>query len=198
MEEQLKAAEDLKFIKKMISDRKNIVLDNGVSYIVWGLIIIAGLIYTYFDVITSVNLHNDYVWFGLIFCGWMFSFSRWKFNPRQGRVKTFASKILGMVWLASGISLTILGFVGTVTGAISGVFVSPILSVVLGIAFFVTAQLFNDSKGVALSTLWWVGAIVMFVYPGLYVLLLMAAMMFFLQVLPGILLFNKYRAEVSG
>ncbi|MCF8259695.1 MAG: hypothetical protein K9J12_02900 [Melioribacteraceae bacterium] len=195
MDENNSAKEQLDFIKRAISDSKNIVLDNGIGFIVWGIIIIAGLIYTYIDVVSNGILRNDYVWIILISGGWSYNLVEWNIHKKKKRVSTFSGKILGSLWLSVGIALTILGIAGTFTGAIDGVFVSAVLSCVLGVGFFVTAQIFNYKEGLLLSTLWWIGALIMFIYPGLYVLILMSAMMLFLQVVPGIVLYKRYKKE---
>jgi hypothetical protein len=110
------------------------------------------------------------------------------------RAETFAGKILGSVWLSAGVAMTILGFAGTYSGAYGPVFISPVLAAVLGIAFYVSALVYDSLLMKYLAPLWWAGSIFMFFFPGLHTIIVMAAMMLFLQVIPGIILYKKYKS----
>jgi hypothetical protein len=97
---------------------------------------------------------------------------------------------MGAVWISAGISMTILGFVGPFSAAYHGVYVSPILSAILGIAFFISGFLYDKKWVTYLSAGWWTGAIIMFIYPYLYTLLLMSCMMIAFQIIPGIIMYR--------
>jgi hypothetical protein len=191
------ALEDLAFIKQVIGDSKKTVLDNGTGFIIWGLLIVTGLLYTYIDVIAKLQLNNDIVWVILIGGGWVYSiWSNIRYSKKR-KVSTLSDKILGAVWVSAGIAMTILGFVGTFAGAYGGVYISPLISTVLGIAFFISGVLFEQSWISYLSAAWWAGAIYMFIFPSIHTLLIMALMMLFIQVLPGVLMYRNYKNEMS-
>ena len=93
--------------------------------------------------------------------------------------------------------MTLFGFIAPLSGAVNGVFISPMISVVLGIAYFVSGFLY-DSKWISfLSFGWWGGAIIMFFYPGMQVFLVMSLMLILLQIVPGIILYIKFRKEYA-
>jgi hypothetical protein len=194
---QNNALEDLAFIKQVISDSKKTVLDSGTGFIIWGIIVVTGLLYTYFDVIFDLSWDNDIIWFILIGGGWFYTIWTSIIQGKKRKVSTLSGKILGAVWLSSGIAMTILGFVGTFTGAYNGVYISPLISTVLGVAFLISGVLFEQNWISYLSIAWWAGAIYMFSFPTIHVLLIMALMMLFLQVLPGVLMYRHYKNEIS-
>ena len=102
---------------------------------------------------------------------------------------------MGSVWIAFGISATILGFVGTVSGAYHGVFISPLIAVLLGTAFLVCGVLYGKSWVSYLSIGWWGGAIAMFFMHNLETLLVMIGMLILFQVIPGLVLYREFKKE---
>lgn len=190
------AIDDLQFIKRIIADSKTTIIYNGKEYIFWGVIVSIGLLLVYFNFIFSYKINSFYLWVVIIGIGWIYSFLSSRKRKRDYRTITFAGKILGVVWLATGIGMTIIGFLGTVSGAIDRIFVSPLLSVLLGVAFLITGYIHNEGWIKFLSVGWWLGAIYMFFFPGIQTVLIMAAMMTFFQVVPGLYLYNKYKKEM--
>ena len=66
---------------------------------------------------------------------------------------------------------------------------------ILGLAFYVSSTLYDSKLMKGISIAWWIGSIYMFVDPGIHTIIVMAALMFFLQLVPGIILYRKYKAE---
>ena len=197
MEEKNKLYEDLQYIRDIINDSRNIIVEKGVGFIFWGVIVVIGLIYSYFDVLERGALRSDIAWIVLIGIGWIYTLITEGFLRKKSISSKFASRLLGTIWFGAGISMTIIGFVATASGAIEGVYVSPFISLVLGIVFLASSQIYNDKLMMAISPLWWVGAIYMFFFPGKETILVMAGMMFFLQIVPGIIFYKKYKAGQS-
>ncbi|MBK8552977.1 MAG: hypothetical protein IPL53_18715 [Ignavibacteria bacterium] len=109
--------------------------------------------------------------------------------------QTFTSRILGSLWLASGISMFIYGFVGTFSGAYNPVFICPIIATSLGISYFTSGAIQQINWLRYVSFGWWAGAIVMFLFPGIHTLLIFALMIIIFQIVPGIVL-NKRSKEI--
>ena len=108
---------------------------------------------------------------------------------------TFTGRIISAVWGATGVGMTLLGFIGTTTGGIKPVFVGAILSVSLGTAYYITGEIIEAKWLCNIAIGWWIGSIVMFIYPGIHSVLIMALMMFFFQTVPGIIIYRKYKKE---
>jgi len=197
MTEKDQLLDDLQYMKKIINESRNIVIRRGSEFIVWGTLIVTGLLYTYLDIIMRGSLRNDAAWIILVSGGWAYSLWRWYKDKDHKKVSTFSGRLLGMVWLSSGITLTVLGFIGPLAKAYSSVFISPIIATVLGTAFLVSSLIYNNTLMMKIAPLWWFGAVYMFFFPNKESLLIMALMMLFLQVLPGVILQKKYKTEVE-
>lgn len=190
------ALEDLQFIRKVIEDSKRAMAYNGMDYIIWGILVIIGMIIMYVLIMNQIYFNYVWFWLGLVSIGWFYSFlNRDKSKGKLSR--SFSSKIVSSVWLSSGIGMTLLGFVGPFSGAIKPLFISPVLSVILGIAYFVTGNIFESRWMSYLSVGWWGGAVIMFFFPGIHSLFIMAMMMLFFQTIPGIIMYKKYKQEMA-
>jgi hypothetical protein len=189
------AQQELAFIKKVMTDSRKILIDDGKGTIFWGLLISFGLLITYLSVVQNWGTFLSWFWPVLIAFGWIYTIVTEIRHERKRRVKTFAGKIMGAVWIAFGISATILGFVGTVSGAYHSVNISPLIAVLLGTGYLVSGLLYGKSWVSYLSIAWWGGAIVMFFMQNLESLLVMIGMMILFQVIPGIILYREFKKE---
>ena len=107
----LDAQQELAFIKKVMTDSRKILIDDGKGTIFWGLLISFGLLITYLSVVQNWETLLSWFWPVLIAFGWIYTIVTEIRHERKRRVKTFAGKIMAAVWIAFGISATILGFV---------------------------------------------------------------------------------------
>ena len=191
----LDAQQELAFIKKVMTDSRKILIDDGKGTIFWGLLISFGLLITYLSIAQGWETSLSWFWPALIGFGWIYTIVTEIRHERKRRVITFAGKILGAVWIAFGISATILGFVGTISGAYHSVIISPLIAVLLGTGFLVSGLLYGKSWVSYLSIVWWGAAIVMFFMQNLETLLIMIGMMILFQVIPGIILYREFKKE---
>jgi hypothetical protein len=188
------AIDELQFIKKVIEDSRKSITYNGMDYIFWGIIVIVGMLIQYFALLRHNYFNFFWIWAVLIPIGWVFSF----YNARSKKEKlprTFSGRIISAVWGATGIGMTLLGFIGTMSGGINGEFVSPILSVVLGTGYYITGKIVEAKWVSNIAFCWWIGGIVMFYYHGVHSILIMALMMLFFQTVPGVIIYRKYKKE---
>jgi hypothetical protein len=192
------AQQEISFIKKIMEDSRRIIVDDGLDFIFWGIVASAGLIITYFLIVTKKWEYIKWTWIVLITIGWIFSISRGIKRGKKRKAFTFTGKILSVTWVACGITMTIIGLIGIFTGSIKGVYISPSISLVLGIAFAVTGTVYEDKWIGLLSIGWWIGGIFMFVFPGIHNILMMAIMMLIFQIFPGIILYSKYKRELTS
>ena len=191
------AFEELAYIKKIIQDSRRKVIENGLGFIIWGILVLLGLLSTYLLIINKIHLSIPWNWIVLIGGGWLFTFFKVGQYKKKKRTSSFAEKIAGALWFSSGISMTLFGFIAPASGAVNGVFISPMISIVLGVAYFVSGFLY-DYKWISLLAFgWWVGAIIMFFYPGMHVFLIMSLMLILLQIVPGIILYRKFKKEFA-
>ena len=64
MENKDKLFEDLQYMKQIINDSRNLVVDNGMGYIAWGVIIILGLLGSFIDAVNPGDQYSIVIWIG--------------------------------------------------------------------------------------------------------------------------------------
>ena len=188
------AIDELQFIKKVIEDSRKSITYNGLDYIFWGIIVIVGMLIQYFAILSHYYFNFFWIWVVLIPIGWALSIFN-GISKKEKMPRTFTGRIITSVWVAIGIGMTLLGFIGTFSHGINPMFVSPILSVCLGTGYFITGKIIEAKWVSNLAFGWWIGAVVLFFYPGIHSLLIMALMMLFFQTVPGIIIYRKYIKE---
>ena len=188
------AMDELQFIKKVIEDSKKSMAYNGLDYIIWGIIVIVGLLIQYFTLLSHIYFNFFWIWIVLIPAGWTFSIINGK-NKKDKLPHTFTGRIIASVWGAIGVGMTLLGFIGIMTGGVKPMFIAPVLSVFLGTGYYITGKVIEAKWISNIALGWWIGAIVLFFYPGIHSILIMAFMMLIFQTIPGIVIFRKYKKE---
>ncbi len=193
--EEKQALDELRFIKKVMEDSQKIIADNGMGYIIWGVLVVIGMLGSYLKFKLQMQFDFIWVWVVLISTGWIFSYFMYKKLKNKVRVETFAGKIMGMLWFSVGTGMTIAGFAGFFSGAIRGDYVSSIMAIFLGSAFYLTSALNNQKWFKVIGVLWWFGGVVIFFVGGLNSLLIMAFLITVGQIIPGIILNRKYKKQ---
>lgn len=190
------AESELSVIKQIMLDSRKIVIDNGKQLIFWGLLVTSALIVNYLMILNRMNYkYIGYLWLILMTAGFIFSLLWERSDIKKLRVKTFAGTLLGTLWFGSAIAMFIFGFVGPYSKAYNPVFICPIISTVLGISYFTSGAIQQIRWLQLLAAFWWLGAIYMFFFPSVHVLIIFAGMMFFLQATPGFILYRKWKNE---
>ncbi|HVO73283.1 MAG TPA: hypothetical protein VMT35_04615 [Ignavibacteriaceae bacterium] len=191
------ALEELQFIRKVIEDTKRNIFYNGRDYIFWGILVIVGMLGMYVLHLSRIYFNYVWIWAGLISIGWIFSIvARNKSIEKQP--STYAGKILGVVWLSAGIAMTTIGFAGPAFRIISPMAISPILSIIIGSAYFVSGVVIEEKWFRNLSFGWWIGGIILFIVTTMESFLIMAFLMLFFQTIPGFLIYKKYKQEINA
>lgn len=196
--ESRQAESELSVIKKIMEDSRRINIDNGIHYIFWGALITVALIVNYIMLLTKTpGNYIGLMWFILMILGAIVDVFIGRRQSIKSPVQTFTSRILGSLWLASGISMFMFGFVGSVTKAYNPIFICPIIATSLGISFFTSGviQQINWLRNIAFG--WWIGAAALFIFPSVHTLLIFAVMIVCFQLIPGIILNRKSKADIS-
>jgi len=188
------AESELALIKQMMADSRQVVADNGRHYIFWGIVVTAALVANYIMALQHVSMnYAGMMWFITMISASIIDAIVERRKQKISRVKTFAGRLLGALWAASGISMFMLGFVGTITGAYNAIYICSLISIVLGVAYYTSGSIQQIKWLQWLSLGWWAGAVYTFVYPSIHTLLIFALMMICFQVIPGIILYKKWK-----
>lgn len=192
--DESKAIEELQFIRKVIDETKQNVVHNGLDYIFWGILVIVGMILQFVFIVNKIFFNFVWIWATLIPIGWAFSI----INKRNQKIKhptTFGGKIIGAVWATGGIAMTIVGFIGPVAGVVTYWAISPFACLIGGMSYFISGLVLDSKLFKNISYGWWIGGVAMMFVTSYYQFLMMAFIMFFLQTIPGIFLYRKYKKQ---
>jgi hypothetical protein len=179
-----------------MQDSRRIGVDNGVRYIFWGLWVTAAALVAYFSAVEKLGL-GGYIWGIAIPLGWLIDWLLTRRNQSRSEPRTLAGRVLTAVWVACGVAMSLVGFVGGMT--VVGKGVTGVLSIITGLGLFVSGVV-SDSWWLRYYAAfgWWIGGVVMFFFPGTHVFLLLAAEMLLFQFVPGIVVYRQWKREQSS
>ena len=152
--EENKIREDVQYIKRMIENNQRTLVDNGLSYIINGLIVAIGIPLTILMGYNGFEQYIPYVWLLLIAVMIGTNFIANKKLEKKSNVKTFGSELFSAVWGACGLSIVIVFVLSFNSLGMSagGFFMS--ISAILAIGYFLTGVI-NDLKFMkVLAALW--------------------------------------------
>ncbi len=187
------AQEQLNFIKSIMDDSQRVLADNGMGFIVWGiLILLAGFMSFILDQY-QLTQYTGWTYVLMVGLGWIYmtTYDRRREKHRLGN--PLIRKVIGSIWIAVLLSMTILGFAGGASGAINLDYMSAVMYTVLGTAYFlqgiITGKMWVRNLGLA----WWGGSIILFFITGPPAIALMILMMVGLQIVPGIIFYRQWK-----
>jgi hypothetical protein len=195
---QIDAKDEIAFIKKVIEDSKRTVGGGNLSSVIWGVIVVIGMILTYLHIVALHSLDPGLVWIILISLGWLYTAYSMIKQRKKPSTKTFGGRILSSVWIACGIALTSIGFYATSTGAIKTWAIIPLCCMIIGIGYYVTSDIVASRITKLIAIVWWIGGLLVMTWPGSYMFLLFAGMMIAFQIVPGIKYHLEWKQQLTG
>ncbi|HWA05476.1 MAG TPA: hypothetical protein VG961_02930 [Ignavibacteria bacterium] len=193
-----KAEEEISVIKQLMEDSRKAVVENGWHYIYWGSIVTAAIIVNYLMIVYNVSMYaQGMLWFFSMPGAAIIEGIIERKLKKHEKVKTFAGKLINSLWTGAGVCMFILGFAGSLSGAYSAVTIFPLISIVLGAAYFISGVIQQVKWLSALSVFWWSGAVVLLLLPGMHSMLIFAGMLVCFQIVPGVLLFINSKKELK-
>lgn len=191
------ARQDLTVIRQLMEQTRQEVTERGRHLIIWGVISTAGLLATYVAVTTRAAYDPAKVWFGLLALGWVASVWIGIVDGRRARVRTMGRRLLSAVWITAGVTLTVVGVAGMTASPVDVRALPGLLSVMMGAPVMLTALLTGERWLGAVAAAWWVAGTIMLFVPGLYTLLVMAALSLLLLAVPGGVLYVRSRHRAA-
>jgi hypothetical protein len=193
------AESELSVIKKIMQDSRRANVDNGFYYIFWGILVSTALILNYLLIVYNYpGQYIGFMWLGLMAAGSIVGGFVGAKIRKNTKVKTFAGEILGSLWIAIGITIFTFVFMGLMTKAYNGVYISPIVSGLLAIGYFTSGVIQRIDWLKYLSFVWWLGAWALFMKPTTESMLYFAFMLIFFQTIPGFILYKKYKKDLNS
>lgn len=188
---------EIQFIKKIMQDSRKSALDNGKYYILWGVLFSFASLTNYFNYKLNFGFNSTYLWGVCILTGWVFC-GYWGIRDgKKSKISSTANRTLAALWSSLGISMVVIIFGGKFAGAISYASISPLVAGILGVGYYTSGTMYSDSMLKAMAYCWWAASIVMFNITGQEVLLANGIFLLAFQVIPGLILFSKWKKELA-
>jgi hypothetical protein len=194
--------EELAYIRRIIDDSRMAFVEDGKPYIAWGIIVALGMIFSYVSALMERDLGTGYVWIALTIIGWIYVFLYARKKEKASRAKSIIDRVQDATWgvVGSMIGLVIaLIFIGQALNipdmpGIHPIYICFITAVLVGIGYYLSGTVTEVRWLRNIAYAWWAGSVVMYLWPSVHVLALYAVMIIAFQVVPGIILYRKYRA----
>lgn len=187
-------AEELAFLRKIITDSRRSVVDNGMTFIVWGVLVTIGVGAIYVELLSNSWKWSGWVWLVCIAGGIAYSIYHGAREVKQP-VRPFVDKLLGRLWSALGISMAIVAVAGGYSRQISPMAISPLIASFLAVSYYVSGIIYDLKWFRNLAYGWWAGAIVLFAWDSVHTLGLYCLLMIALQIIPGLMLYKRWKEQ---
>jgi hypothetical protein len=184
---------ELEVIKSMIAKARESTADNSVYLIVWGWLAFAGSLATYAFVYFRLYGLIWTAWAGVVGLGVMSNIALHRRSGKGTQAKTYVGDALQNLWIACGVAMTIMGFVGSISPNVSYKPLFPVISIIVGIGLFTTGGIVDWKVLRMGGVLWWAGAILMMFVPVTFHPLIMAVIVIPGYLVPGYLLRSEYK-----
>jgi len=188
---------EILFIKKIMNESRKSALDNGKYYILWGVLISVACFANYFNNKMSLDFNPNYFWGVCILTGWVFSIIWGYKDSKKAKTYSAANKTISALWASLGIAMLVIVVAGKVSGSISYASISPLIAAVLGVGYFTSGVMYSDKMLKLMAFCWWGASVVMFNISGVEVLLANGIFLLAFQVIPGLILFSKWKKDLA-
>jgi hypothetical protein len=195
MEEEntLTEKESLALISKMIQSAKTSIRDDGIFYLLWGWAVFIAALSQFFLLQSGFG----YPWIGwailMPLCAVVVMLIGWKRDKAGPKVRTFVGDFLGHLWMAFGVSLFIVLFMGNVDQDN----VYPIVIILYGIGTYVSGGALKFMPLKIGGIICWILAVATMWITFEYQLLILAAAVLLAYIIPGYLLSKRYDEETK-
>jgi hypothetical protein len=189
--------QSLQVIHSMIEKVKNQFGENGHLYLLWGWTVFICSI-AQFILINYVQTEKHYfVWFTC----WLVAIYQFFYLRKQQRlqkVKTYADRMIGFIWISFFILMVLIGFaVGRAGGDEYYKLFSPVFLAMYGVPTFLSGIFIRFRPLIIGAIGCWSLSIVAHFIPYNYQLLLLAAAMVIAWIIPGYILKSKYQHQTN-
>ena len=178
---------ELSLIKKVMEDSRKAVYDSGKQGTFWTLIMAPAIFINYLMIITGTGIeYSGLLWLAAVITGTIGSIIIANKEKKTIRVKTFTGKILTSIGIAAGGANLIFAVASGFFGAFKPVYIVPVDSVILGMAFYLVGEIQQLKTLKYFAFIWWSGAAFFFFFPSMHCLLFLSVMLVIMVLLPKI------------
>ncbi len=197
MMDEKQAKEDLAYIKGIVTDTRNIIYDNGIFFIVIGVIIFIGIVGT--KIAAALEVYNAIIWIWVIDYAVAFLLMFLiGFKRKTGRnIKTISLRIYISLWWAIGAACMIFSALTAINPKVDLPVALSLLSFLVGIGYFVSHTVLENKLMIFLASGWWIGAGILYFTSANTSSTIIAVMVLFLEIIPGIVMYSQRKKVIS-
>lgn len=176
--------------------------DRGIHFIIWGILVVAGNAFSYLLFEIGCVHTISYMWIAIYLAGFMFTFFM-SSRISKKRIKTFAGKVFIALWLGITLENSFMYIIYLTTETFRINLYLAITSGFIAFGYLITGIMIRNKWFLFLAAVWTGGTLTMSSAPLYWTSALMGLMMFFFELIPGIIiykLFNKSKSnhEING
>lgn len=189
-DQELSTAESLQLISEMIGKAKRSYVSKGTASIVWGALIILCSMVTWAQQQFTIDIGFD-IWLLLLLA----LIPQIYFAIKEKREKGFTGhdeETMNFVWISFTVCIFITSFYNSRWGGESS---ASLIMMLYGIPTFITGGIFKFKPMIVGGIICWVFSIISIYTPFKTDMLLMAACGLFAWLIPGIILWNRYKKQ---
>lgn len=180
------AREDLAMIRRLMSESRRTVDAGGPHYLIWGVLITAALVGTWAHQTGRLATQPVWIWSVAVGLGWILSMIVGIRGGRRAEVRTAGGRIMAGIWVGTGVTLTLAGFLGTGSGTLTGDAMLGLTASLIGSALFASSFVLRPTPYRWLAVGWWAGAVPLFLWRDPGAQLLLAGMTVAFMLVPGV------------
>lgn len=190
------AEEDLKFIKKVIEQSRQVSISNGYGMIAGGIYSVIGTIVSY--ILAYLHFENIIAPFWIIYSILFFSITFYYMMKRRkkGKVYSIYAKIINSIWISIYCAIIIMFFSAIIFHTMSVSVALANLSIFLAIAYFITSISTDSKLYKFISFGWFIVAFVLYIWEkyisSFYSPLFFMLFVILLLIVPGIIENRKW------
>lgn len=187
-------AEDLAYIRRLMEQTHTATVAQGHYFVAWGVLVGLALIGTWLMVRGVIETPWYAIWAPTVVLGWTYVAWAVRRDLRVQRTRSAFARLIGFVWMACGIAMTLTFFVAAPLGTISVHAIPGLVGAFMGIGILLTGLVAGIGWLVLVAAGWWLGAVLMWMFPGSNALAILAGCVVLLQIVPGVALSARNRS----
>lgn len=194
-----KAREDIAFIGRAIEEGGAYATARSPDMLVWGIAVAIGYLATYGFIRGWSPIGPNAVWAVCIILPWVYSLRHVARHAiaNEPVARRPMAQALAMLWLATGIFITMTVILAMATGAAREGWSSAVIAGAIGVGFFASSWLGNLTWLRWVAVGWWLGELALFALRHeAEALPLAAALYLLLLAVPGYILWSRRGARV--
>ncbi|MCF8259316.1 MAG: hypothetical protein K9J12_00945 [Melioribacteraceae bacterium] len=193
--------DDISYIKKMIENNRRTLVDNGLLYISTGIYVLVGSTVSYILGLNGLIDWLPQLWLVLMAILITFNIITKKKYVKSEQPKTFASELFNAIWTVCGIPIALISLYYFIVGGLPTTLLFIVIGIVLGIAYYLTGIINQLTIMKVLAFGWWLGAFAAlnwkYIGEEYQLSLLFAVLIFFLEIIPGIIIYRKWKEKYN-